>query len=382
MFTLEEKKRLVIFFTFFLLAALIVVGYLEARKKRLFYEALKPVISSTSRECVECHRKKMYSPVSFNTWQKSKHALSAVGCADCHIPVEGVSDQILRGESKCEKKNVRRSVSFQNCILCHKEEGDNFEKGLHGGDHRRAYKTISLLSLKEQDKQFCLTCHSISKNKGECGKCHIPHSFDAQFARNYLSCSPCHSGDFHPQTNSYTSSVHFALFGNDISENTEGELEKVFKSPDSEHSPSAPSCAFCHHNRLSPFGAFFAGLRSKNAESFRNIIGSSYSGEFLKLIEKSWPDSKNYEIRIKTLEKRCSCCHSRAFTEEKLEEMETKLDRAIAALLKQLNRRVLFPDLLYLENEKNINSLLILKFVKGAYGIVHFGKTGQLEGLK
>lgn len=371
MLSLEEKKKLIVFFTFFSASALLMVGYFEGKKKRFFYEGIKPVLSPTSRECVECHKRKGFSPVSFNTWQKSIHAVQAIGCADCHIPAEGSSEKILKEKTSCEVKSVRRKVPSQNCRTCHSEEGKEFDRGLHGGDHRRAHL---LLNFSQQEKKNCILCHGVSEEGGRCNDCHFSHTFDPALSRSPNGCITCHRGKYHPQFDSYENSLHFSTLN--ASQFTL-PLKEAFENPFMDNSPDSPSCAYCHHKRLSPYGVFFAGLNTFNGERLRELLRKNLSKDLFQIAKSTWTEGEEYEERIKGMKERCKNCHGETFVEESVKEMGESLDRALKKFLEEIRKPFSFPDLIKMSEETEY--LPVFNFLKESFATVHLSRERERE---
>ncbi len=348
MLDVEEKKRLIVFFSLFLLAVLIVVGYVESRKKHFFYEEVKPAVPPSSRRCVDCHLRKGIALADIALWESSLHARVAVGCAECHVPVKGAPEEVVKAPSRCEVKEAKRIVSGANCKLCHAGEGKDFEQGLHSGDHHRSWEAVVVsLGAEKAGASPCADCHRVSRWQGQCGVCHRPHAFRASEARRSTACTSCHSGRMHPQIETYRASAHHGLFESRQEDWTAFRLVDVYERPRAPGAPGAPACAYCHHKRLSPYGFMFAGLRSKAADRLRTLLKENLSGNLYSFIAVTWVEDAEYNKRKKSLSERCSLCHAPFFVKERLERMEKDIDTAMNDFLKTVPPRVVgVPDLL------------------------------------
>jgi DmsE family decaheme c-type cytochrome len=149
--------------------------------------------------CLTCHRSG-----SLHDWQGSTHALSDVGCSDCHRihPTEGEAEGDPETCWSCHG-DVRAQFQYPShhplreghmrCASCHTPHGSS----------------IGLLKTEERPAELCLSCHTqytgpfIFEHEPVyegCDACHAPHG---AVANNLLTqnepflCLQCHEMHFH-----------------------------------------------------------------------------------------------------------------------------------------------------------------------------------------
>ncbi len=307
-------------------------------------------VEEETPRCLECHREKKVGLSAIRDWSRSKHAENDVGCADCHLPVPGVPDEIANTRSRCEDPRVRRQVSPENCRDCHDEQVSQFEVGKHS----LAWVAMNAIPMtqklpKEILQRGCGNCHSIGFASGKCDSCHTRHLFSAAEARRPEACRTCHMGYDHPQWEMYSTSKHGSIYA------TEGylwnwfqRLEEWFEKPLEARAdqPRVPTCAFCHmpngdHGVKTAWGFLAVRLAEKDPEwaAWRNTIFQGLgvidkegkptprfqvvlAGQVARLSREEWEDQRERVLR------QCALCHARSYAESILEQADRVIREA------------------------------------------------------
>ena len=151
-------------------------------------------------QCLTCHEggTRMH-------WPGSRHEKSNLGCADCHNPMQKVSDTSLQ---------ARQSIS-ETCFQCHKQQRAEFRRRSHmplpegkmscvDCHNPHGSSTRALLNA-DSVNDVCYTCHTEKRGpflwehapvRESCVNCHQPHGSNHDKllvgARPYL-CQQCHN---------------------------------------------------------------------------------------------------------------------------------------------------------------------------------------------
>jgi len=236
-----------------------------------------PELSETSRECIDCHKKK--SPVIYQQWGVSKHYRANVGCYECHAAERSDPDALVHYDS-----TISIIVSPKDCSRCHAKEAEEFL----GSHHSKAGRILGsldnvLADIVEGNRGMvtpgfpdgasaaavngCYQCHGSQikvlpggqldpvtfpnsgigrvnpdGSEGSCNACHSRHAFSAEQARHPDTCGKCHLGPDHPQKEVYEESKHgIAFFANQGKMNMDSAKWIV-----GEDYWAAPTCATCH----------------------------------------------------------------------------------------------------------------------------------------
>lgn len=327
-----------------LFVALTVVGYVKVQEGK---REVRPIVSEKSKACMECHTRKGLTAGTIRDWKMSRHAAKGIGCNECHIPVEGTPERIVKMATACEDKDVRREVSSRNCKKCHEKKVEEFSKGKH------AYAWSALKSQPTTDDQpwqimegekGCGGCHKIGRDEGQCDSCHTRHKFSAAEARRPEACSTCHMGFDHPQWEMYITSKHGAIYQ---SEKHNYDFDKKigdwYKEPydASSKTPRAPVCVTCHmqdgdHSVDTSWG--FLALRlpeddeewmgyrvkilqglgvldwdGKPTERLSEMVGPNYMA---KLTKEEWQEERDKMIKV------CGQCHGERWGKDELDKVD------------------------------------------------------------
>jgi hydroxylamine dehydrogenase len=187
--------------------------------------------SKESQACIRCHQEKA-TPLAVQQWAESKHAVSGIGCYECHQAGADRPDSF-------EHYNFRISVivSPKVCGGCHARETDEFEHSHHALAGQILGSLDNVLGEVVEGPQAaqngCIKCHGSTVkvlgngkldsatwpnegigrlnpdgSKGSCSVCHSRHTFSLAIARQPESCGYCHLGPDHPHMEIYTESKH------------------------------------------------------------------------------------------------------------------------------------------------------------------------------
>ena len=236
-----------------------------------------PELSETSRECIDCHKKK--SPVIYQQWGVSKHYRANVGCYECHAAERNDPDALVHYDS-----TISIIVSPKDCSRCHAKEVEQFL----GSHHSKAGRILGsldnvLADIVEGNRGMvtpgfpegasaaavngCYQCHGSQikvlpggqldpvtfpnsgigrvnpdGSEGSCNACHSRHAFSAAQARHPDTCGKCHLGPDHPQKEIYEESKHGIAFFSNVDKMNMDSAKWIV----GEDYWAAPTCATCH----------------------------------------------------------------------------------------------------------------------------------------
>ena len=81
--------------------------------------------SAESQLCIACHRQQV-TPLVFQQWASSRHAIAGVGCYECHK-----ADNSRPEAFSHNGKTIAVLVGPTQCATCHREETAQFEGSHH-----------------------------------------------------------------------------------------------------------------------------------------------------------------------------------------------------------------------------------------------------------
>jgi len=328
-----------------LFIALTIVGYVEVKTSK--EEAPRPFVTDKAKRCINCHIDKGLTKGAIRDWKLSKHAEKGIGCNECHIPVKGTPERILKLTTTCEDKDVRREVSSTNCKRCHEDQTKQFASGKHS---LAWFAMEAMPTTKDQPypimagEKGCGGCHKIGRDEGQCDSCHTRHRFSTAEARRPEACVTCHMGFDHPQWEMYSTSKHGVIYATEgskwdftkkIKDWYDKPLEASFKTP------RAPVCVTCHmqegnHGVKTSWG-FLAlrlpeedkewmeyrakilqglGVRLDSDEGKRRIMDIVVPGDVARLTKEDW--QKERDKMIKT----CGQCHGQSWAKDELKKVD------------------------------------------------------------
>lgn len=124
--TLEQKRTILIVLSLLFLLSLIFVQRMEvARKHEEVGLAPKAIaVPASSKQCVECHRQQ--TPGIIDHWKGSRHAITGVGCVDCHQAKKGDADGFDH-----YGQFIATVITPRDCGRCHQEVTKEFEASHH-----------------------------------------------------------------------------------------------------------------------------------------------------------------------------------------------------------------------------------------------------------
>jgi DmsE family decaheme c-type cytochrome len=174
--------------------------------KKCDSETLLPIHSfpaqAQSMLCLKCHAASS-TPVLFN-WSASSHAMSGVGCFDCHKLHKG------------QRQKVSRDEQMDLCLDCHQQVKAEFrqfsrhplpERKMACTDCHDPHSSMNEASLKGLTlKDTCVRCHMEFQGPfvyehadvtEDCSNCHSPHGSPnnplLKVSQPFL-CMQCHAG--------------------------------------------------------------------------------------------------------------------------------------------------------------------------------------------
>ena len=124
--TLEQKRTILIVLSILFLVSLLFVQRLEVvrRAEEAGLSAPHVAVPASSRQCVDCHIQG--TPGIISHWEGSKHAVSGVGCWDCHKAAEDDVDAFMHFNAR-----IATLVTPRDCGTCHIEESQEFAASHH-----------------------------------------------------------------------------------------------------------------------------------------------------------------------------------------------------------------------------------------------------------
>ncbi len=148
-------------------------------------------------------------------WAQTSHAMSGVGCRDCHASDDGESTATWSD-----------SVSMITCSPCHVRQVVSFQAGKHG------MRLAAGMSPMEPSMARLPMHVDAAHRQLTCNACHAGHRFDTQFAA-VDACQSCHANS---HSLAYSKSSHAELWRAEV--NGDGPLG------------SGVTCATCHLPRI------------------------------------------------------------------------------------------------------------------------------------
>ncbi|MDA8016646.1 MAG: hydroxylamine oxidoreductase [Thermoanaerobaculia bacterium] len=124
--TLEQKRTILIVLSILFLVSLLFVQRLEVVRRAEEAGLSEPhvAVPASSRQCVDCHVQS--TPGIVSHWEGSTHAVSGVGCLDCHKAADGDVDAFAHFNA-----TIATVVTPKDCSACHIEEAQEFEESHH-----------------------------------------------------------------------------------------------------------------------------------------------------------------------------------------------------------------------------------------------------------
>lgn len=278
------------------------------------------LVTSRSKQCLECHTKK--TPSIVESWQKSSHASAAVGCYECHKAGKNDIDGFEHfGHT------VATIVSPKDCSQCHEMEAEQFLASHHAkggqildsldnylGEIVEGYPAavsgcqqchgsiVEVIETVEDDGTVKKTLSPDSwpnfgigrinpdGTSGSCSSCHSRHDFSLEQARAPETCGKCHMGPDHPQKEVYEESKHGIAYR---THKDELNMDKARWVVGVDYT-AAPTCATCH-------------VSATQNQSRTHDIGLRISWNLRAPISKKTENSKRKKLAMKEV---CMTCHN------------------------------------------------------------------------
>ncbi len=124
--TLIQKRNLIAALAVVFLLSLVLVQRMEVVRRATEAGELRPraAVPASSRACVDCHGQ--ISPAIVSHWRDSGHALTGVGCVECHRaePADVDAHQHYGAQ-------IATIVTPLDCGRCHLREDEEFERSHH-----------------------------------------------------------------------------------------------------------------------------------------------------------------------------------------------------------------------------------------------------------
>lgn len=275
--SLNAKQWIVAAFSALFLISLLIVAWVEGGRARVVAHP-ESIVTAENKDCVSCHEVK--TPGIVGQWHQSRHAISGIGCIECHKANEGDADAYQH-----ENQLISTIVSPKDCARCHEKETAEFSASHHAEGGKILGSLDNVLAevveghvrwnedgTKQESAAAvsgCLQCHGSEikvlaegkldpatwpntgigrinpdGSKGSCSACHMRHDFDLAQARKPENCGRCHLGPDHPQLEVYNESKHGIAFAANRT-----RFEKDMSGKDWKpgvHYEQGPTCSSCH----------------------------------------------------------------------------------------------------------------------------------------
>ncbi len=304
--TVTAQKWLIGIFSLLVIVILMIVAGVEMKKTRSMRPEIE--ISSTTRDCMTCHKNEGVAPKLITEWELSRHAEMGIGCYDCHEAKEGDWDEFTCPESNYR---VAKHPTPKDCDECHEDQVAEFANSKHAvGQVMMALKgpDRNVFEPTIATKHGCEQCHQIGnywpdQSVGECDACHSKHRFDIAQARHSETCGECHIGPDHPHIEIYLESKHgnlYSTFANEFE----------WDYPTGDPVPfSAPTCATCHMSA------------TLNDDHFTHNVSDRLTWEsqapFSVRTQEFW-GGITWQKKRERMEGVCLQCHSNSFVDRYL----------------------------------------------------------------
>jgi hypothetical protein len=295
------QRWLIGIFSVLLIVILIIVAGVEMKKTRLQRPEIE--ISTTTRECINCHEKKGVAVQLNKEWKLSEHAEMGIGCIECHEAKEGEWDAMRCPESDII---IGKHPTPKDCQECHKPQVQEFANSKHAisqlmmafkGPDRNVFEpTIGT-------KHGCEQCHHIGNywpdgSIGECDACHSKHRFDIAQGRHSETCGECHIGPDHPHIEIFLESKHGNLYST-FADEYEWDYEPGEPVPF-----SAPTCATCHMSATRTYDKFTHNVSDR--------LSWESQAPFSVRTQEYW-GGLSWQEKRQRMEGVCYQCHAQSF---------------------------------------------------------------------
>jgi hydroxylamine dehydrogenase len=342
---------------------------LPERERRVSYGALPDSLANVVVGCAECHT--MNPQKHKDTFEHNGFEVHTVvtpdDCAACH-PVERAqfsSNLMSHAYGNLEdnpvyKDLVKSAIGVQSfsdmstalsdpdhltssdaCLQCH-----GTVVGVRGKASRETDLGDMIFPVLSGWPNQGVGRVNPDGSEGACSACHTRHQFSVEVARKPYTCSQCHKGPDVPAFKVYEVSKHGNVYSSlGASWNYESVPWVIGKDI------TAPTCATCHvslivsgegdvlaerthrmNDRLPwrIFGPIYAHPHSKSADTtiIRNKAGLPFPADFTgEPATKYLIDTKEQEMRRKTMQRVCLSCHSRTWVDGHFARFENTIKK-------------------------------------------------------
>ena len=123
---LSTKQTIIGILGFLFLLSLVFVQYKEVTRRRAEagIGAVHVAVPASSQGCVNCHAES--TPAIIDHWKGSTHAVSGVGCVECHTAARDEPDAFVHYGA-----TIATVVTPLDCARCHPREFQEFEGSHH-----------------------------------------------------------------------------------------------------------------------------------------------------------------------------------------------------------------------------------------------------------
>jgi cytochrome b subunit of formate dehydrogenase/uncharacterized protein YlaI len=227
------------------------------------------------------------------SFRESVHGEIGLKCISCHNDIDRLPH--------------RKRLRSVNCILCHKEQGEELSKSIHG----------KALSIGAKDAPLCQDCHGrhdIKRaddvksrvhplNQGKtCGQCHDDQQLIAKYSFTVRRPKLAYEGSVH------ANAIKNRNYNSATCSNCHGS-HKILPASDPESTVSrlneSNTCGYCHNEERKSFqeSVHWRAIKKGNLDS-PSCSGCHLEHEILSTAD---PDSPVYARNISSIT--CSQCH-------------------------------------------------------------------------
>lgn len=160
--SLEFKKLVIAVLGATFLVSLIYVQQMEVARKRVEAGLAKPhiVVPASSERCVACHDQE--TPGIVGHWEGSTHAISGVGCYECHKADENDADAWAH-----EGYTIATIVTPYDCGECHMAETEEFLASHHSKAGRILHSLDNRLAEVAEGNREPFNPHGVTPGRGD-----------------------------------------------------------------------------------------------------------------------------------------------------------------------------------------------------------------------
>ncbi len=350
---LNQKQKIIIVLAVFFMIVLSIVAWIEGGRARVV-RAPDAVITAKNRDCVDCHR--VESPGVVGQWEISTHAISGIGCIECHSAEEGDIDAYDH-----EGTLIATIVTPTDCSECHEREAAEFQASHHATagqilgslDNVLAEVVEGYVEFDAQGNKVstsaaassgCLQCHGAEikvleegkldaatwpntgigrinpdGSSGSCSACHFRHNFSRAQARMPENCGRCHLGPDHPQKEVYDESKHGIAFAANRSRYE--PLMEVKEWIPGKQFEQGPTCTTCHMSATRDL-ILTHDVGERISWTLRPAVSEKVDAAAIKAGEQV----KSWQQRRQDMQVVCNSCHAAEWIQNWYQQYDTALN--------------------------------------------------------